>query len=226
MSAPRRDVARTLPVAVLVSGEGTTLEGLAELAVGGHLPIRIALVVSDRPNIPAIERARRRGIPTIVLPTKGADPNAWSDRLTRELTDQGVELVVLAGFLSILPPRWVEQWSGRAINIHPALLPRHGGPGMYGMRVHRAVLAAGETETGATVHMVTSEVDGGPRVAQERVPVLPNDTPESLRVRLHPVEVTLLAATLRRFAEGDLPIPYRGPDSTAPGAQGRTDARE
>ncbi|HYB78289.1 MAG TPA: formyltransferase family protein, partial [Thermoplasmata archaeon] len=82
---------RTLPVAVLVSGEGTTFEGLAELAAGGHLPIRICLVVSDRPNIPAIERARRRGIPTVALPTKGADPKGWSDRLTRELTDKGVE---------------------------------------------------------------------------------------------------------------------------------------
>ena len=208
---------RTLPVAVLVSGEGTTFEGLAELAAGGHLPIRICLVVSDRPNIPAIERARRRGIPTVVLPTKGADPVAWSDRLTRELTDKGVELVVLAGFLSILPTPWVERWSGRAINIHPALLPRHGGRGMYGMRVHRAVLEAGETESGATVHVVTSDVDGGPRVAQEKVPVLPGDTPDDLRARLHPVEVGLLAATLRRFADGELPLPYSGRARPTPG---------
>ena len=202
---------RTLPVAVFVSGEGTTLEGLAELAAVGQLPIRISLVVADRPGIPALERARRRGIPTVVLPTRGVDPNVWSDRITKELTDRGVDLVVLAGFLSILPPRWVERWLGRAINIHPALLPRHGGPGMYGERVHRAVLAAGETESGATVHIVTNEVDGGPRVAQEKVPVLPGDTPETLRARLHPVEVGLLAATLRRFADGELPLPYTVP---------------
>jgi len=201
-------VTRTLSVAVLVSGEGTTLEGLAELAAGGHLPIRICLVVSDRPNIPAIERARRRGIPTAVLPTRGADPDSWSDRLTKELVDKGVELVVLAGYLSILPTRWVERWAGRAVNIHPALLPRHGGPGMYGTRVHKAVLAAGESETGATVHIVTNDVDGGPIVAQERMPVLASDTPESLRVRLHPIEVALLASTLRRFADGDLPLPH------------------
>ena len=191
-----------------MSGEGTTLEGLAELAAGGRLPIRICLVVSDRPNIPAIERARRRGIPTAVLPTRGADPNAWSDRLTKELEEKGVELVVLAGYLSILPNRWVDRWAGRAVNIHPALLPRHGGPGMYGMRVHKAVLAAGEAETGATVHVVTNDVDGGPIVAQERMAVFPNDTPESLRVRLHPIEVALLASTLRRFADGDLPLPH------------------
>ncbi len=216
---------RTLPVAVLVSGEGTTLEGLAELADGGHLPIRICLVVSDRPHAPAIERARRRGIPTIVLPTKGTDPKEWSDRLTRELVERGVDLVVLAGYLSILPPQWVDLWAGRAVNVHPALLPRHGGPGMYGPRVHRAVLAAGEKETGATVHVVTSTVDGGPVVAQERMPVLDDDTPDSLRARLHPIEVALLAATLRRFAEGDLPLPYRPSPPAAAGGQERTDAR-
>ncbi len=217
---------RTLPIGVLVSGEGTTLEGLAELAVGGHLPVRIALVVSDRPQAPAIERARRRGIPTVVLPTRGVDPDAWSDRLTRELEEKEVELVVLAGFLSILPARWVDRWAGRAINIHPSLLPRHGGPGMYGPKVHRAVLASGDRETGATVHIVTSDVDAGPTVAQERLPVLPNDTPESLRVRLHPIEVALLATTLRRFADGQLPLPYHAAGAAPAGAHERSDARE
>jgi phosphoribosylglycinamide formyltransferase 1 len=219
-------VTRTLSIAVLVSGEGTTLEGLAELAVGGHLPVRIALVVSDRPHAPAIERARVRGIPTIVLPARGVDPNVWSDRLTAELLEKGVELVVLAGFLSILPSRWVERWQGRAINIHPSLLPRHAGPGMYGMRVHRAVLASGEPETGASVHLVTSAVDAGPIIAQERLPVLSNDTPESLRARLHPVEVALLASTIRRFAEGQLPLPYSSSDPAEAGRHERSNARE
>jgi phosphoribosylglycinamide formyltransferase 1 len=219
-------VTRTLPIAVLVSGEGTTLEGLAELAIGGHLPVRIALVVSDRPQIPAIERARVRGIPTIVLPSRGVDPDVWSDRLTAELLEKGVELVVLAGFLSILPPRWVDRWKGRAINIHPSLLPRYGGPGMYGPRVHRAVLASGDRETGATVHIVTSDVDAGPTVAQERLSVRPDDTAESLRARLHPVEVALLAATIRRFAEGQLPLPYRTSNVPEAGRHERSDARE
>ena len=204
---------RLLPIAVLVSGEGTTLDGLAELASGGHLPARIALVVSDRASARAVERARGRGLPTLVLPSKGVVPDAWAARLTAELVDQGVELVVLAGFLTILPPSWLARWPGRAINIHPSLLPRHGGPGLFGPRVHRAVLAAGDRESGASVHLVTGDLDAGPILAQERVPVEPGDTPESLRARIHPVEVALLAATIRRFADGSLPLPYSEPDA-------------
>jgi len=201
-------VSRILTVGVLVSGEGTTLDAIAELASGGHLPVHIALVVSDRPHAPAIERARRRGLATIVLPSRGIAPEEWSQRLTRELVDRGVELVVLAGFLTILPRGWVDAWRGRAINLHPSLLPLHGGPGFYGTRVHEAVLAAGERHTGATVHLVTAEVDRGPTIAQERLKVEPGDTPETLRARLHPVEVDLLAGVLRRFADGSLPLPY------------------
>ncbi len=204
---------RRLPITVLVSGEGTTLDALADLAEKAELPAEIRLVVSDRAEARAIEKARRHGIPTVVLPKKGTDREAWSARLTSELEKSGAELVVLAGFLSILPDSWVRRWHGRAVNLHPALLPRHGGPGMYGLRVHEAVLANRETETGATVHLVTSEVDGGPPIAQERVPVRPDDTPETLRARLHPVEVALLAETIRRFAEGVWPLPYPGPEA-------------
>ncbi len=138
---------------------------------------------------------------------RGATP-AWGERLTVEIASHRADLVVLAGFLSILPPNWIERWRGRAVNLHPSLLPRYGGRGMYGLRVHAAVLAAGETETGATVHLVTGAVDGGPAVAQARVPVRPGDTPERLRDRLRPVEVELLAVTVRRFADGTLPLPY------------------
>jgi phosphoribosylglycinamide formyltransferase 1 len=214
-------VSRILPIGVLVSGEGTTLDGLAELIAGGHLPARIALVVADRPHAPAIEKARRRGLPTLVLPTHGTPKEVWDRHLTSELEAQGVELVVLAGFLSILPERWVRHWQGRAINVHPSLLPRYGGPGMYGPKVLRAVLDARERTTGATVHLVTTEVDHGPAIAQERVPVVPDDTVETLRARLHPVEVALLAATIRRFAEGSLPLPYPYPESEARAAEGR-----
>ena len=218
---------RTLPIGVLVSGEGTTLEGLAEIIGGGHLPAKVVLVVSDRPHAPAIERARRRGLPTLVLPSKGGAATAWEEELTRALEAHGVELVVLAGFLSILSDAWVRHWLGRAINIHPSLLPQYGGKGMYGPRVLRAVLGARERTTGATVHLVTNEVDGGPPLAQERVPVLPDDTVETLRARLHPVEVALLALTIRRFAEGTLPLPYPQPEpgARAPDVRDRPDVR-
>jgi phosphoribosylglycinamide formyltransferase 1 len=203
-------VSRTLSIGVLVSGEGTTLDAIAERASGGHLPVRVALVVSDRPHAPAIEKARRRGLPTLVLPSHGVAKEAWSRRLTEALRERGVELVVNAGFLTILPPEWVAEWRGRAINLHPSLLPRYGGKGYYGSRVHAAVLAAGDRETGATVHLVTDDIDRGPTIAQERLAVEPGDSAESLRARLHPVEVELLATTLRRFADGSLPLPYPG----------------
>jgi phosphoribosylglycinamide formyltransferase-1 len=218
-------MARVLPIGVLVSGEGTTLEALAEMAAGAHLPARIALVVADRPHAPAIEKARLRGLPTLVVPTRGVPAEEWSVRLTTELETHGVELVVLAGFLSILPPAWVDHWAGRAINLHPSLLPRYGGPGMYGRRVHEAVLAARERTTGATVHLVTNDVDGGPPIVQERVPVVPDDTPETLRERLAPVEVALLALAIRRFAEGTLPLPYVVSEADAPRRRGERDAR-
>ncbi len=216
---------RPLPIAVLVSGEGTTLEGIAEQVSGGHLPARIALVVADRAQAPAIERARRRGLPTLVLPSKGVEPEGWSRRLSEELDAKGVELVVLAGFLTILPASWVDRWQGRAINLHPSLLPRHGGRGLYGERVHRAVLAAGDRETGATVHLVTRDVDRGPTIAQERLEVLPGETAASLRERLHPLEVSLLSTTIRRFSEGALPLPYPERGAAAPGGHGRSNPR-
>ena len=151
-----------LALAVLVSGEGTTLDALAEAIAGGHLPARIELVVADRPHAPAIERARRRGLATTVLPFRGISPAQWSEQLTALLRARGVDLVLLAGFLAILPVPFLRAWGGRTINIHPALLPKHGGPGMYGRHVHEAVLRSGDRETGVSVHLATEEIDAGP----------------------------------------------------------------
>jgi phosphoribosylglycinamide formyltransferase 1 len=206
---------RRLALGVLASGEGTTLEALAEQAAGGHVPARVAIVLSDRPYAPVLEKARRRGLATAVLPLKGTASEAWTARATKILTDAGVELVVLAGFLSILPPSFTRAWEGRAINLHPSLLPRYGGKGLYGDRVHAAVLAAGETETGATVHLVTDDVDGGPVLAQQRVVVQSDDTPESLRVRVQAAERVALYSVIARFAEGAWPLPFRDPPGRA-----------
>ena len=201
-------MARPLPIAVFLSGEGTTFDALAEAITGGHLPARIALVVSDRPHAPGIERARLHGLSTAVRALRGLASERWSSEVDGLLTERGVELVVLAGFLAVLPPEFVARWGGRIINVHPSLLPEHGGKGMYGRRVHAAVLEAGEAESGATVHLVTNDVDGGPRLLQERVRVEPGDTPESLRERIRPVERRLLAEVIRRFADGEWPLPH------------------
>ncbi|HLY76827.1 MAG TPA: phosphoribosylglycinamide formyltransferase [Thermoplasmata archaeon] len=202
---------RRLALGVLASGEGTTLEALAEQAAGGHVPARIALVLSDRPTASVLEKARRRGLATAVLPVKGTPEETWTARATQILTEAGVELVVLAGFLSILPLSFTKAWEGRAVNVHPSLLPRYGGKGLYGDRVHAAVLAAGDAETGATIHLVTQEVDGGPVLAQQRVLVEPGDTPESLRRRVQAAERVALYSVIAHFAEGEWPLPYRRP---------------
>ncbi|MFI5419153.1 MAG: phosphoribosylglycinamide formyltransferase, partial [Candidatus Lutacidiplasmatales archaeon] len=199
---------RVLPVAVLASGEGTTLEGLAEAISGAQVPARIALVISDRPNAHVIERARRLGLPTGIIPFHGRPPGEAASALDRALEESGSELVVLAGFLSILPRDWVRAWSGRVINVHPSLLPKYGGRGMYGAHVHEAVLAAGERESGVSVHLVFEEVDRGTVLLQARFPVVPGDTPETLRARAHPVELELLGEAVGNFAEGRWPLPY------------------
>ncbi|HZY71216.1 MAG TPA: phosphoribosylglycinamide formyltransferase [Thermoplasmata archaeon] len=207
---------RVLPLGVLISGEGTTLDALAETIAGGHLPARICVVIADRPHAPGVERARRRGLPTAVIPFRGTSEEEWSRRVDRSLRDTGVELVVLAGFLAVLPGRLLARWPGRVINVHPSLLPEFGGRGMFGMHVHEAVLAAGVAETGATVHLVTDDLDGGPKLLQERVPVAPNDTAESLRERVRPVERRLLFDAIRHFADGDWSLPFTPPEERSP----------
>ena len=199
-------------VAVLVSGEGTLLEALVGRVTAGRLAARFVLVVADRPGVPALARALRAGIATTVVRRAGVPADAWATAMDRTLAEQEVELVLLDGFLSVLPPQLVDRWAGRVLNIHPSLLPRHGGRGMYGSKVHEAVLADGDTETGVTVHEVTAAVDAGPIRVQRRIPVRPHDTPQTLRERLRPLEVDALAEAI----EGWRP-PSRGPRDPRPG---------
>jgi phosphoribosylglycinamide formyltransferase-1 len=153
----------------------------------------IAAVVSDRPDVYALERARLAGIPAITeLPDTGIPKTErrreLSDRILRICRERDIGLIVYAGFLSILAGDLIDAYAGRMINLHPALLPKFGGAGMYGDRVHRAVLDAGETESGCTVHFVDGGTDTGPILLQRRVPVLPGDTPDSLAKRIHQEE--------------------------------------
>jgi phosphoribosylglycinamide formyltransferase-1 len=215
---------RPLALAVFVSGAGTTLDALATALERGAIPARVALVVADRDGIPALAVAARHGIPASVVPMGRADPNGASERLDAVLPTGSVDLVVLAGLRAILPGGWLARWEGRVVNVHPSLLPRHGGPGLYGHHVYDAILASGDRESGATVHVVTEEVDAGPRLLQDRFPVEPGDTPESLQARTQALERRLLVEAVARFADGRWPLPYDGSEARAGPRDGRRGA--
>ena len=221
-----------LRILVLVSGNGTNLQALIDAEKAGRFRTgagtgTLSLVISDRPGVYALERARAAGIPVLAETPSAAVPKAerrreLSDRLLRAARENGAGLIILAGFLSILEGDFVDEYAGRIINIHPALLPKYGGGGMYGERVHRAVLAAGETESGCTVHLVDAGTDTGPILLQRRVPVLQGDTTETLAQRIHREEhiaiVEAVVLMIRRlcadeskgFARGNDPGALRG----------------
>jgi len=177
---------------VLVSGRGSNLE--AVLAAG----IEVAVVISNRPGVRALGVATAHAVPAHVLgrAAHGDDPSARDRAIGDTLTAAGVDLALLAGYDRLLRPSYFEAFRGRTINIHPSLLPAHGGTGMVGTAVHRSVLAAGDDETGVTIHEVTADLDAGPILAQSRVRVLPGDDAETLAARVLVEEHRLLVATL------------------------------
>ncbi len=203
--APRR-----LRLAVLISGGGTTMANLAGRIAGGGLSAEIAIVVSSRVGAAGIERAERLGLPTVVIARKahvhdgGFDVEGYTSALLRRIEPLGIDLVALGGFMSRLAPTLFDRYA--VVNVHPALLPRFGGPGMYGHHVHEAVLAAGETESGCTVHFCDPEYDHGPIIAQRRVPVLPGDTPETLAERVQYAERELYPEAIGWIAAGRVRI--------------------
>lgn len=199
---------RPLRIAVLLSGSGTSLENLFEHVERGELDARVTVVIASKPGAFGLERARRRGVPAFAVPRKEhPDPGEFNDRIHEILARHEVDVVALLGFLSPFEPR--ERFRGRALNVHPALIPKHCGKGYYGRRVHEAVLAAGDRESGATVHLVDDEYDHGPILLQERVPVLPDDTPDTLAARVQALERRLVPRALRQLqetVEGDVPL--------------------
>jgi formyltetrahydrofolate-dependent phosphoribosylglycinamide formyltransferase len=188
-------------VAVAVSGRGSNLTALGD-ALAGSAAAAVSLVLSDR-EAAGLALARERGWASHRL-ADPTDPAEWRDQLSRH----GVDLLVLAGYLKLVPPGVLAALPGRIINIHPALLPRHGGPGMYGLRVHAAVLAAGDRESGATVHLVDEVYDRGAVLGQARVTVRPDDTPEVLATRVLEVEHRLLPAAVLAAAHAGTPVPF------------------
>ena len=187
-------------VAVLASGGGTNLQALLDALHDASLA-RVARVITNRRNAGALERARRSGVPATVL----KDPDDAAELLAALEEGPGADLVVLAGYLKLVPPAVVARFRWRMINIHPALLPAHGGPGMYGRRVHAAVLASGAAESGATVHYVDEQYDRGPIIAQARVPVRPGDTAETLAARVLDAEHRLLPMVVLELARRGIP---------------------
>ncbi|MFP4619504.1 MAG: phosphoribosylglycinamide formyltransferase, partial [Spirochaetaceae bacterium] len=218
---------------ILVSGRGSLLPPLLEAVDKGEIPACIGQVISDRPNAPALDWARKAGLKTLCLDRREYGPKAGGERggeLGGEGCDgpEGVEvlgspgwgkgtlsdavlenvrgradLLVLAGFLSILEGELLEEFAGRIINIHPALLPLHGGKGMYGMRVHEAVIKGRDGYSGCTVHYVTEGVDRGPVILQRAVAVLPEETAESLQEKVHLIEGETLVEAIRMVLEGE-----------------------
>lgn len=212
---------RPVRAAVLVSGGGTNLQALIDeekrlVEAGGECPYTIALVISSTKNAYALERAEAAGIKTViaspyavmgkevaVAATREEKNAAVSDRILEVCRENDIAFIVYAGYLTVLQGAVLKEYANRMINLHPALLPKFGGVGMWGHNVHEAVLAAGEKESGCTVHLVNEVCDGGEILIQKKVPVLPGDTPETLYARIAPHEheamiegVKLLASRL------------------------------
>jgi len=191
---------RHLRLAVLLSGSGRTLENLLERIDGGRLPAAVAVVVSSRADVRGVRIAERAGLPVRVLPPGGQGVDRWSETIFAACREAEAEIVVMAGFLHLVTIP--HDFAGRVINIHPSLLPAFGGRGFHGMHVHRAVLERGCTVSGCTVHLVDAEYAHGRVLLQQAVPVLADDSPESLAARVFAAECQTLPEAIRRIAAG------------------------
>ncbi|MBD3378405.1 phosphoribosylglycinamide formyltransferase [candidate division KSB1 bacterium] len=199
-----------LNIAVFVSGRGSNLDSIFGQIKTGRLNASIALVISNRSDAPALDLARSQGAKAIHLaPNQFDDEPAYQETLLNLLQTENIDLVVLAGYLKKIPAAVVNQYKHKMINIHPALLPAFGGKGLYGRYVHEAVLEFGAKISGATVHFVDTEYDTGPPIVQECVPVLDDDTPESLAKRILEVEHRILPQAIEYFCNNQLDVKGR-----------------
>ena len=198
VSAAMHGNSRRASIAVLISGSGTTLVNLAGHVAAGMLPVNIVGVVSSRPAVAGVQRAGQLGLPVeIVERRKFPDSATFSQQLSAVLGRWSPDLVCMAGFLCFwnIPP----QFAGRVLNIHPALLPKFGGKGMHGLKVHEAVLTAGEKISGCTVHLADNVYDHGPVLLQRTCPVLPDDSPQSLAARVFAEECLAYPQAIRQL---------------------------
>ena len=187
----------SLRLGVLGSTRGTALKGVLDAIAAGTLDVDLRIIISDKPTAPILDRAKLYKVPSLFIDPTGLSRQQYDARVSDELRNADVELVLLIGYMRILSPYFVEQWSDRLLNVHPSLLPAFAG--LMNRKVHEAVLSAGATETGCTIHIVTEEVDGGPIVLQKRCPVLPGDTVDSLKDRVQALEQIAFIDVLREW---------------------------
>ncbi len=203
--------ARPIRIGALISGGGRTVINIAQAIERDGLPVEIGVVIAHREEIAGVERCRAIGLPVVVLPKSkasdatGSTTASLDERIDESLVAASVELVCLCGYLRHF--RIGTRWAGRTINIHPSLLPKFGGQGMYGDHVHAAVIAAGERESGCTIHVVDEEYDRGPILLQRRCPVLPGDDAHTLADRVFAEETKAYPEVLRGFATGRWTLP-------------------
>jgi phosphoribosylglycinamide formyltransferase-1 len=199
-------MSQRLKLGFLASRNGSSARAIIGAIEAGRLNAEARLVVSNNRSAPVLAFAAEHGVRSVCIPTQ-ADPEAADAALRDALSEAGVELVVLSGYLRQLGRQTLARYSGRVLNIHPGPLPEFGGHGMYGRRVHEAVIAAGAAESGACIHVVDEEYDRGPVVARRRVPVSPGDTAEALEARVTAVEPEFFVDVLKDLSEGRLALP-------------------
>ena len=193
---------KKLPIAVFVSGRGTNLQSIIDAIESGKLDAEIKLVISNRSKAYALKRCEKHGIPYEVIPSKNyKDPKEWGKALIEAVKKSGAELIVLAGFMKIVPPNFIEAFENRIINIHPSLLPA-----FRGLDAQKQAFDYGVTITGCSVHLVTPELDAGPIIAQAAVPVLPNDTAQTLANRILEHEHRIYPQVIQWFAENRVKV--------------------
>ena len=196
-----------LRIGVLASGAGTTLQAVIDACERGEVAARVVVVIGNNSGSGAAQRAAKHGIPFEHLSgVTHPDPQGLDAAMCEALRDQRVELVLLAGYMKKIGPVTLQAFGGRIINTHPSLLPRHGGQGMYGERVHRAVLAAGDAVSGISVHLVDADYDTGRVLEQAEVPVEPNDDAAALAARVQRRERVFLVEVIARIARGEIEL--------------------
>lgn len=204
---------KLMNIGFLVSHGGSNMQAIIDACKSGKLQATPAVVISNNSNSGALARAKAEGVPYYYLSGKThPGPGDLDDAILDAFLRHAVDVVVLAGYMKKLGPKTLSHFRGRIVNVHPALLPKFGGEGMYGIHVHEAVIAAGEKESGVTIHFVDEQYDTGAILAQTRVPVKPDDTPETLAARVLEQEHILYAETLQRIVTGDIPFPATNSD--------------